>query len=73
MGERLPRELDGRLRDGLLSGEIFYKLPEAKILIGNRRREYSEIRPHGSLGYKPPAPQTRMLIHAFALAGAMVE
>jgi transposase InsO family protein len=59
---------NGRLRDELLNGEIFYTLQEAKILIEEWRREYNEIRPHGSLGYRPPAPQTRMLIPALAFA-----
>ncbi len=60
---------NGRLRDELLNGEIFYTLHEAKILVENWRREYNEIRPHGSLGYRPPAHQTRMLLPAFAFAG----
>jgi len=60
---------NGRLRDELLNGEIFYTLQEAKILIENWRREYNEIRPHSSLGYRPPAPQTRKLIPALAFAG----
>jgi len=50
-------------------GEIIAKLREAEILIEDWRREYNEIRPHGSLGYRPPAPQTRMLILAFASVG----
>jgi putative transposase len=32
---------------------------KAKVLIENWRREYNTIRPHSSLGYKPPAPETR--------------
>ena len=60
---------NGRLRDELLNGEIFYTLHEAKILIENWRREYNEVRPHGSLGYRPPAPKTRTLIPALAFAG----
>ncbi len=59
---------NGRLRDELLNREIFYTLQKAKILIETWRREYNEIRPHGSLGHRPPAPQTRTLIPAFALA-----
>jgi putative transposase len=31
---------------------------EAKTLIGDWRREYNEVRPHSSLGYRPPAPET---------------
>jgi len=60
---------NGRLRDELLNGEILYTLQEAQILIERWCREYNEIRPHGSLGYRPPAPQTRTLIPAFSLAG----
>ena len=50
---------NGKLRDELLNREIFTTLVEAKILIENWRREYNAIRPHSSLGYKPPAPETR--------------
>ena len=49
---------NGRLRDELLAREIFYTLGEAKVLIENWRREYNAIRPHGSLGNRPPAPET---------------
>ena len=45
------------LRDELLDGEIFYSLAEAKIIIESWRRHYNTVRPHGSLGYKPPAPE----------------
>ena len=47
---------NGTLRDELLNGEIFYSLNEARIVIERWRREYNEIRPHSSLGYRPPAP-----------------
>jgi len=49
---------NGKLRDELLNGEIFETLLEAKVLIENWRYEYNHIRPHSSLGYRPPAPQT---------------
>jgi len=48
---------NARLRDELLDGEIFYTLAEAKVVIESWRRHYNTIRPHGSLGYKPPAPE----------------
>lgn len=51
---------NGRLRDEFLNGEIFYTLREAQILIEAWRREYNEFRPHSSLGYRPPAPETIM-------------
>ncbi len=49
---------NGKLRDELLNGEIFYTLKEAQILIERWRIEYNTIRPHSSLNYRPPAPQT---------------
>lgn len=49
---------NGRLRDELLNGEIFYTLQEAEVLIERWRQHYNTIRPHSSLGYKPPAPTT---------------
>ncbi|MGF0540044.1 IS3 family transposase [Agrobacterium sp. ES01] len=48
---------NSKLRDELLNGEIFYTLKEAKIVIENWRRHYNTVRPHSSLGYKPPAPE----------------
>jgi len=47
---------NGRLRDELLDGEIFYTLQEAQILIEQWRKHYNHVRPHSALGYKPPAP-----------------
>ena len=49
---------NGKLRDELLNGEIFYTLKEAQIVIENWRIHYNTIRPHCSLNYRPPAPQT---------------
>jgi putative transposase len=48
---------NGKLRDELLNREIFTTLWEAKVLIEIWRREYNEVRPHSSLGYRPPAPR----------------
>ena len=50
--------LIGKLRDELLNGEIFYTLREAQVLIERWRREYNQVRPHSSLGCRPPAPET---------------
>lgn len=44
-------------RDELLNGEMFYTLREAQIVIESWRRHYNAVRPHHSLGYKPPAPE----------------
>jgi len=51
---------NSKLRDELLAREIFYTLKEAQILIEQWRRYYNTQRPHSSLGYKPPAPQTTL-------------
>ena len=48
---------NGKLRDELLDGEIFDTLLEAKVLIERWRVEYNTVRPHSSLGYRPPAPE----------------
>ena len=48
---------NGKLRDELLEREIFDTLWEAKVLIERWRREYNAVRPHSSLGYRPPAPE----------------
>ena len=49
---------NGRLRDELLNGEAFASVKEAQILIEDWRRRYNRVRPHSSLGYRPPAPET---------------
>jgi putative transposase len=51
---------NGKLRDELLNREIFTTLIEAKVLIEQWRREYNQVRPHSSLGYRPPAPEARI-------------
>ena len=48
---------NGKLRDELLNREIFYTLWEAKVLVEGWRKEYNQVRPHSSLGYRPPAPE----------------
>jgi len=49
---------NGKLRDELLNREIFDTLWEAQVLIERWRMEYNTVRPHSSLNYKPPAPET---------------
>lgn len=55
---------NARLRDELLDGEIFYSLREAQVIIESWRRHYNTVRPHGSIGYRPPAPE--VFVPAFA-------
>ena len=49
---------NSKLRDEILNMEIFYTLKEAKVLIERWRQHYNTVRPHSSLGYRPPAPET---------------
>jgi putative transposase len=53
---------NGKMRDELLNGEVFTTLTEARVLIAEWRKEYNQIRPHSSLGYRPPAPEAKMLV-----------
>ena len=55
---------NGKLRDELLECELFDTLWEAKVLIERWRWEYNSIRPHSSLGYKPPAPECYTLLRS---------
>ncbi len=48
---------NGKLRDELLNTEVFNTLLEARVLIEQWRVHYNTIRPHSSLGYRPPAPE----------------
>ena len=48
---------NGKLRDELLNLEIFDTVLEAKVLVERWRRHYNAVRPHSSLGYRPPAPE----------------
>jgi putative transposase len=49
--------INARLRDELLNGEIFYTVREAQIVIESWRCHYNRVRPHASIGYRPPAPE----------------
>jgi len=49
---------NGKMRDQLLNGELFYTLKEAQIIIERWRIHYNTVRPHSSLGGQPPTPET---------------
>uniref|UniRef100_UPI0030EDB5A4 IS3 family transposase n=2 Tax=Roseobacter sp. HKCCD7870 TaxID=3120343 RepID=UPI0030EDB5A4 len=53
---------NGRFRNELLNGEIFYSLREAQIIIEEWRKHYNTKRPHSALGYRPPAPEAVITI-----------
>jgi putative transposase len=38
-------------------GEIFYSMNKLRVLAERWRVHYNTVRPHSSLGYKPPAPE----------------
>jgi transposase InsO family protein len=48
---------NGKLRDELLNVEIFDTLKEAQVLCEWWRQGYNTVRPHSSLGYRPPVPE----------------
>ena len=50
---------NSKLRDEFLNGEIFYSLKEVQVLAERWRVYYNTVRPHSSLGYRPPAPTAR--------------
>lgn len=52
---------NGKLRDELLNREAFDTLWEVRVLVERWRREYNTIRPHSSLGYRPPAPEAVLI------------
>ncbi len=49
---------NGKFTDELLDGEIFDTLQEAQVIVEQWRQHYNTVRPHSSLGYRPPAPET---------------
>jgi len=49
---------NSKLRDEFLNGEIFYSMKEIRVLAECWRVHYNTVRPHSSLGYRPPAPET---------------
>ena len=48
-----------RVRDELLSGELFETLIEAQVMVADWREDYNYRRPHSSLGMRPPAKFAR--------------
>jgi len=49
---------NARMRDEFLNGEMFDTLREAEALAQRWKEYYNTVRPHSSLGGRPPAPQT---------------
>ncbi len=49
-------EIVNKLRDELLARERFDTLKEARVLIARWWRRSNTLRPHSSLGCRPPGP-----------------
>jgi transposase InsO family protein len=52
---------NGKMRDELLTCEVFNSLAEAKVLIEQWRKHYNTVRPHSALGYRPPAAEVLLV------------
>lgn len=52
---------NARMRDEFLNGELFGNLHEAQVLTQRWVRYYNQVRPHSSLGGRPPAPQSKVI------------
>jgi transposase InsO family protein len=50
-GNGYIESFNGKMRDEVLSREVFDALGEAEVLVEHWRREYNHISPHSSLGY----------------------
>lgn len=46
---------NGKFRDECLNDHYFTNLAHARVVIGEWRRDYNEVRPHSSIGRIPPA------------------
>ena len=47
---------NGKLWYEFLNREVFDALWEVQVLTAQWRNEYNHVRPHSSLGYRPPVP-----------------
>lgn len=64
---------NGKFRKEFLDMEVFTTLKEAQVLTEQWRHIYNHIRPHISLGYKPPAPLVHPLPPSLQRAAARGE
>jgi len=64
---------NGKFRDELLNGELFYTLAEARVIIERWRKEYNCVRPHSALGYKPPCPEAYEHVTNFSVPQAALH
>ena len=58
MAHGFIESFNGKLWDELLDREIFYTMLELRVLTEWYRQTFNWVRPHSSLGYRAPAPET---------------
>jgi putative transposase len=51
----LVESFHGRFRDECLNREQLWTLTEARVVVGDFRQQYNQVRPHSRLGYESPA------------------
>lgn len=59
---------NSKVRDELLNAEEFTSLVEAQVLAKEWKRDYNQVRPHSSLGYRTPAEYGAMVPRADSAA-----
>ncbi len=64
---------NGSLRDELLNEELFDTLDDARLKLALWRYDYNNVRPHSSLGNKPPAEARRTLERTMVPAPEALE
>ncbi len=60
---------NGRFRDECLNREQLWTLTEARVVIGDYRSQYNQLRPHSRLGYLSPARFVAQLYPSSASVG----
>ena len=56
-----------------LKGGILYTLREVQVIIERWRREYNIFRPHSSLSFRPPAPESIHMADEFVTVEQLIE
>lgn len=56
-GQPLGERIRGKLRDALLSRELFLSLAEVRYVLDERPANYSHRRPHSRIGCRPACRQ----------------
>jgi putative transposase len=54
---------NSRIRDECLNVNVFWSLAQARVVIGDWKREYNWDRPHSALNYQTPARYAANCVH----------